>query len=147
MKSDWMRFFLTFYPIIPSTTNFFVFHVVCQRNIRVLLNRVGSGASRGLGKWSSVFERLAIIAIVSSFPVLVGLLVDNVGEIFGVGGAMISSFSSYLFPVLMIFKSRRILGHVPASNPVASPFGSDGFILALVVFIIFIIFSNVYEIL
>merc|ERR1712227_1048155 len=34
VKSDWMRFFLTFYPIIPSTTNFFVFHVVCQRNIR-----------------------------------------------------------------------------------------------------------------
>jgi len=147
VQSDWLRFFLTFYPIIPSTTNFFVFHVVCQRNVRVLLNRLGSGTSRGLGYWTSLMEKMSIISIVSAFPIMVGLGFDNVGEIFGVGGAIVTSVSSYLFPVLMLFKSRRLLSHVPMLNPVASSFGGDGPIMALIVFIIFVIFSNVYELL
>ena len=147
VESDWVRFFLACYPIVPSTTNFFVFHVVCQRNVRVLLNRLGSGTSRGLGRLTSILEKGSIIACVSVFPIMVGLIFDNVGEILGVGGAIITSVSSYLFPVLMLFKSRRVLAHVPMLNPVSSSFGGDGPVMVLIVFIIFVIFSNVYELL
>ena len=59
----------------------------------------------------------------------------------------VTSVSSYLFPVLMLFKSRRLLSHVPMLNPVASSFGGDGPVMALIVFIIFVIFSNLYELL
>ena len=98
-----------------------------------------------MGRTSSILEKGAIIAIVSTVPIAVGLGVDNVGEIFGVGGALITSVSSYLFPVLLVFQSRRVLGHVPTSNPQASPFGANGLLLSLIVFIAFIILSNVYE--
>ena len=37
-------------------------------------------------------EKMSIISIVSAFPIMVGLGFDNVGEIFGVGGAIVFGF-------------------------------------------------------
>lgn len=140
IQSPKLRFLLTFYPIIPAATNFIIFHIVCQRNIKVLFDRdvIVPG-------WRWVCERLAIIFFVSMFPVIFGLLFDDVGQILGIGGALISSVSSYLYPTLMVFQSRRLLSHVTTKNPLKSPFGHIYSISFLLLTILFVILSNLLE--
>ena len=145
MESDHLRFYLTFYPIIPASTNFLVFHIVCQRNVRVLFEFCRAESQSLVGDCGLIIEKLSIIFLVSVFPIIFGLFFDDVGEIFGLGGALVTTVSSYLFPTLMLFKSRRILSHVSTRNPLESPFGHIYCISLLLLTIIFIILSNFFE--
>ena len=79
------------------------------------------------------------------FPVIFGLLFDDVGQILGIGGALITSVSSYLYPTLMVFQSRRLLSHVTTKNPLKSPFGHIYSISFLLLTILFVILSNFLE--
>ena len=142
IQSPKLRFLLTFYPIIPAATNFIIFHIVCQRNIKVLFDR-----DVIIPGWRWICERLAIIFFVSMFPVIFGLLFDDVGQILGIGGALITSVSSYLYPTLMVFQSRRLLSHVTTKNPLKSPFGHIYSISFLLLTILFVILSNFLELL
>ncbi|CBY14180.1 unnamed protein product [Oikopleura dioica] len=120
VKSSFVRMILTFYPIIPAVTNFIIFHVVCQRNLEVMLP-----LPKVLTKLGLIYQKIFLMTLSSLVPLAVSLTITNVGLIFSVGGAFTTIFSSFFFPTLMVMRSRSMLADVPVKNPLASPMQSN----------------------
>ena len=142
MSSSILRLFLTSYPIVPATTSFIIFHIVCQRNLRVILS-----LPENKFKYSSIArhyaEKFGIIFLVSLVPVIVACTAIDVGVIFSFGGAFCSILSSWGFPTLMAFKSRQLLHKVSVENPLASPFQSIFWIILILATILLTITANI----
>jgi len=140
VQSSAVRLFLTSYPIIPATTNFVLFHVVCQRNLRVVFNLSDSRFS--VSRLRLYGEKVGIMFLASLLPAVVAAMAIDVGVIFSVGGAFASIISSWLFPTLMTHRSRQMLRQVRVRNPHQSPFGSGFWIALILVTILLTISSN-----
>ena len=151
VKSSFVRMILTFYPIIPgrnvslrdfkpfflAVTNFIIFHVVCQRNLEVMLP-----LPKVLTKSGLIYQKIFLMTLSSITPLAISLTITNVGLIFSVGGAFTTIFSSFFFPTLMVMRSRSMLADVPVKNPLASPMQSNFWIFLVFITIAGTVVAN-----
>ena len=140
-SSPLVRLFLTSYPLIPATTNFIIYHVVCQRNIRAIFNFPEKSQADSFAK--NVGAKLGILLVSSLLPVLITSMRFEVGFIFSVSGAFTTIFSSWCFPTLMVYKSRKMLSYISVKNPHSSPFTNNFWVYSVLIIIFLTFISNI----